>query len=86
LFRQSHSRGQIGTAPLARLFLILISIAIGLLLAEGASRVVDRFGCRDNPGSFWEPDLETGWRHIAGASGWAQRCVRRKPEWRVYLG
>ena len=67
-----------------RALLVLFGLAVGLLLAEGGSRIVDRLQCRDNPGMFWEPNRWVGWTHTPGARGWAQRCLRGKLEWRVY--
>jgi lysophospholipase L1-like esterase len=67
-----------------RLALALFGLIIGLLLAEGGARVLDRFGCRDNAGNFWEPSRFAGWVHTPGVQGWAQRCLRGKPEWQVY--
>jgi hypothetical protein len=67
-----------------RLALALFGIIVGLLLAEGAARIVDRIGCRDNAGMFWEPNRFAGWTHTPGVDGWAQRCLRGKPEWRVH--
>ena len=67
-----------------RALLVLFGLAVGLLLAEGGSRIVDRLQCRDNPGMFWEPNRWVGWTHTPDARGWAQRCLRGKIEWRVY--
>ena len=67
-----------------RLVLVTVSVVFALLLAEAASRVADRFVCRDNAGEFWEPDRWLGWAHTPGAHGWAKRCLRGKPEWQVY--
>src|SRR2546426_12718434 len=61
---------------------MVLGVAAGVILAEGGARIVDRLGCRDDPGAFWEPDRFSGWRHTPGASGWAQRCLRGRPEWR----
>ena len=67
-----------------RLVLVTVSLVVALLLAEAASRVADRFICRDNAGEFWEPDRWLGWAHTPGVHGWAKRCLRGKPEWQVY--
>jgi GDSL-like Lipase/Acylhydrolase family len=67
-----------------RLVLVIVSVVFAILLAEAASRVADRFTCRDNAGEFWEPDRWLGWAHTPGAHGWAKRCLRGKPEWQVY--
>ena len=67
-----------------RALLVLFGLIVGLLLAEGGSRIVDRLQCRDNPGMFWEPNRWVGWTHTPDARGWAQRCLRGKIEWRAY--
>jgi hypothetical protein len=68
-----------------RLILALVGLLVGLLLAEGMARIVDRVGpCRDNAGMFWEPSRFVGWVHTPSVQGWAQRCLRGKPEWQVY--
>ncbi len=67
-----------------RVLLVLFGLTVGLLLAEGGSRIVDRLQCRNNPGMFWEPNRWVGWTHTPDARGWAQQCLRGKIEWRVY--
>ena len=67
-----------------RVLLVLFGLTVGLLLAEGGSRIADRLQCRDHPWMYWEPNRWVGWTHTPGARGWAQRCLRGKLEWRVY--
>jgi len=69
-----------------RLTLVASGLIVALLLAEASLRMLDRWGCfEDTSGSFAEPHPLFGWTHIAGASGWAKRCVGRQAEWRTFV-
>jgi hypothetical protein len=69
----------------ARLLLIAVALVVALLLAEGGVRVLDRYRCLLSfSGNFWEPEAHYGWRHTAGASGWAKRCLGAQTEWRTF--
>jgi lysophospholipase L1-like esterase len=70
---------------LGRFGLALAALVAGLLVAEVGVRALDRARCLMSfSGSFWEPDRYFGWRHTAGASGWAKHCIGTQTEWRTF--
>jgi lysophospholipase L1-like esterase len=64
----------------SRLLLALLGLLLGLGLSEGLARLTL---CQDSL-LFSGPNRLYGWGHTPNASGWAQRCVAGKPEWRAY--
>jgi len=70
----------------AQLTLLAASIAVALLLAEGALRLADRVRCFDDTsGGLVEPHPLYGWRHTPGAAAWAKRCRVNVTEWATYV-
>jgi len=68
----------------ARLLLVVFATAIGLLLSEGAGRVVERIRCRELTGGWQVRAADYGWGNRPGAGGWGQRCLKGAVESRAY--
>jgi len=67
-----------------RLGLLAFGVTLGLLVAEGAGRLLERMVCRDALAGLVVRSREFGWRLRPGAAGWQQRCAVRAPEWRIH--
>lgn len=78
-------RPRVQTTLGARLALIAAALAVGLLLAEGGVRLLDRYRCLlAFSGNFWEPNALYGWAHTPGSFGWAKRCFDARVEWETF--
>jgi hypothetical protein len=67
-----------------RLALLVFGATLGLLVAEGAGRILERMVCRDSLAGLVVRSREYGWGLRPGGAGWQQRCAVRAPEWRIY--
>lgn len=77
--------GGAGGALSGRFLLALAGVAVALLFAEGAARIIDRYHCLlGTEGDFWEPHPLYGWAHRPGAAGWAKGCLGSRVEWQTY--
>jgi len=66
------------------LLLVLGGLGVGLVLAEGAARVVEHFWCLTQYQGAARRSRTFGWGHQPGARGWFQSCPGGALEWRTY--
>jgi len=67
-----------------RLLLVLFGLTVGLLLAEGAARVRERFRCQSYCALYCDLNSFCGWWHASDVRGWCQLCIGGRVEWRTY--
>lgn len=70
----------------ARVFvvvLLVVGIGAGLVLSEGAIRVVRRFVCMPSVPKLFRPDPVVGWTHKPSASARLHGCIGKTFEWRA---
>src|SRR6185503_15552592 len=79
-----HSRSPARTRSMWALLLVLGGLGVGLVLAEGAARVVEHFWCLTQYQGAARRSRTLGWGHQPGARGWFQSCPGGALEWRTY--
>src|SRR5262249_55451482 len=62
----------------------LVALGVGVLIAEGVSRVREGLQCDAQTAGFFVRDVFYRWRHVPRAEGWAKRCLGDRREWQVY--
>ena len=70
------------------LLVVLVSLiagSIGLVAVELLARLGEGFGCQNETASVATRNRFYGWGHIPGSSGWSQRCLQGKPEFRTFV-
>jgi hypothetical protein len=70
------------------LLVLLVSLVaglVGLAAVEILARLTEGFGCQNETASVATRNRYYGWGHIPGSSGWAQRCLNGKPEFRTFV-
>jgi lysophospholipase L1-like esterase len=69
-----------------RLLLLVLVAGLGALATlELVARAVARSSCQDEMPGLSARSPFYGWGHTPGASGWVQRCLRGRPEWRAHV-
>jgi len=66
-----------------RLLLVLFGLTVGLLLAEGAARVRERFRCQSYCALYCDLNSFCGWWHASDVRGWCQLCIGGRVERRL---
>ena len=69
----------------AVLVLVLVAGLGALGVVEIATRAIARRSCQDEMPGLSARNAFYGWGHVPGASGWTQRCLDGKPEWRTHV-
>jgi SGNH hydrolase-like domain, acetyltransferase AlgX len=69
----------------AVVLLVSVSVLAALGCVELAARVQARRHCQDELTGISERNAFYGWKNLANADVWIQRCLRDRPEWRIHL-